>query len=107
MAGLDSIAQAAGRCNRNGEEEKAKKVHLVNIADEDLSFLPDIKCGADITWRILAEKRDDLLAPVVLERYYIEYYSKQASKMDYSLKSGRDVYKRQGYRCIVKRLCTA
>lgn len=92
MAGLDSIAQAAGRCNRNGEEEKAKKVHLVNIADEDLSFLPDIKCGADITWRILAEKRDDLLAPDVLERYYIEYYSKQASKMDYSLKSGSSIY---------------
>lgn len=92
IAGLDSIAQAAGRCNRNGEEEKTKKVYLVNIADEDLSFLPDIKCGADITWRILAEKRNDLLGPDVLERYYKEYYNKQKSRMDYSLKSGSSLY---------------
>lgn len=92
IAGLDSIAQAAGRCNRGGEEGKTKTVYLVNIAGEDLSLLPDIKYGADITYRILAEKREELLSPDVMERYYKEYFSKQKVRMDYPLKSQGNLY---------------
>ena len=45
-AGLDSIAQAAGRCNRNGNREIGI-VHVVNPQDENLDMLPDIKIGKE------------------------------------------------------------
>jgi CRISPR-associated endonuclease/helicase Cas3 len=91
IAGLDSIAQAAGRCNRNGEDPM-KNVYIVNIAKENLSMLPDIKCGADITYRILAESTSDLLSPTVIERYYKEYFYKQKFQMSYPVNEAGNLY---------------
>ncbi|MGS0755353.1 hypothetical protein ACVBEH_12045 [Roseateles sp. GG27B] len=54
MAGLDSIAQAAGRCNRNGRP-KPGTVHIVNPQEESLDKLPDILKGRDVALRVLEE----------------------------------------------------
>jgi len=43
LAGLDSIAQAAGRCNRNGLRMKPGRVLVVNPSQENLERLPDIR----------------------------------------------------------------
>lgn len=92
IAGMDSITQAAGRCNRNGEDPGGKNVYIVNLAEEDLSLLPDIKCGADITYRILAEHPSDPQSPAVIERYYKEYFFKQKSQMSYPVKESGNLY---------------
>lgn len=89
MAGLDSIAQAAGRCNRHGLRETGH-VHVVNPAQDNLSRLPDIAIGAQKTERIFDEYRDDpaqfnrnLIGPQAISRYYDYYFFDRRNDMSY------------------------
>ncbi len=85
LAGLDSIAQAAGRCNRNGILSEGK-VYIINPDEENIDLLPDIKLGKEITERILSEYNDnDFLSPIQMERYFEYYFYKRASEMSYRL----------------------
>ncbi|MHC1718389.1 MAG: CRISPR-associated helicase Cas3' [Acidaminococcaceae bacterium] len=54
LAGCDSIAQAAGRCNRNGEKA-IQEVYIVKLNSkvESLTRLKEIKRGQDVTMEIL------------------------------------------------------
>lgn len=91
LAGLDSIAQAAGRCNRNGRGPQAT-VHVVNPDQENIEMLNDIKEGRDKALRIFSEASDNLLAPSVMERYFEYYFFSRADEMDYPVdakKAGR------------------
>jgi len=77
LAGMDSIAQAAGRCNRNGLINGFGRVHIVNSKSENLSRLQDIKRGQQSTIRILdmyktsPEKLDNnLLGHKAISKYF-------------------------------------
>ncbi len=59
LAGMESVVQAAGRCNRNGECEKLEKVHIINCTDENLSKLKEIKLEKDVSLNVLKKYRDD------------------------------------------------
>ncbi len=90
ISGLDSIAQAAGRCNRNGLMASPGKVHVLNLQSENTSSLPDIKIGKTITERILGEYHDDptlfgdgLIGLEAIERYYREYFFQREKEMVY------------------------
>lgn len=78
-AGLDSIAQAAGRCNRHKLRDIGR-VHVVNPADESLDKLKDIRDGVEVTRRLLSEavngewKDGDLLSPEAMKRYFDYYF---------------------------------
>jgi CRISPR-associated endonuclease/helicase Cas3 len=91
LAGLDSIIQTAGRCNRNGSLRDARgnyitgKTHIVNIAEdeENIGKLKELLLGQEIMRRILGEYHDDearydhtLLHPDLVERYFEYYYAK-------------------------------
>lgn len=99
LAGLDSIAQAAGRCNRNGLRPTGK-VLVVNPANEGLDRLPEIRLAQEITRRVLREFHDDpasfdhdLLSPKAMERYYKYYFFQRAHEMAFPLSRrefGRD-----------------
>ncbi len=82
LAGLDSIAQAAGRCNRNGLQEMAT-VHVINPCEEKIDLLKDIKIGIDKAQRIFDEKFDDLLAPNAIKQYFNYYFYDRADEMAY------------------------
>ncbi len=83
LAGLDSIAQAAGRCNRNGRLPQAT-VYVVNPQQEAIDMLHDIKEGRDKALRVFSEKGDaDLLDPDVMKLYFSYYFYSRADEMVY------------------------
>ncbi len=86
VAGLDSIAQAAGRCNRNGKLQKAS-VFVVNPAQENVGMLHDIKTGIAATTRIFTEFEEaDLLKPEAMTRYFQYYFYERHKEMAYPVK---------------------
>lgn len=52
-AGMDSIIQAAGRCNRNGERPGILPVYLLDCADENMSHLREIRDAKAATTTLL------------------------------------------------------
>ncbi|WP_130863327.1 CRISPR-associated helicase Cas3' [Bacilliculturomica massiliensis] len=93
VAGLDSMAQAAGRCNRHGSAGTVKMVYLINPANEDLSKLQEMKWGKEQCERILDSFAGDsepydhsLLSPAVMAKYFDYYYQKAKPLMNYPVK---------------------
>lgn len=85
LAGLDSIAQSAGRCNRNGRLQAAT-VHIINPENEPIERMVDIKEGRDQAQRILSEYREDeLLTPAVMSQYFRYYFFNRSAEMAYPL----------------------
>jgi CRISPR-associated endonuclease/helicase Cas3 len=85
LAGLDSIAQAAGRCNRNGHHATSQ-VFVLNPCDEAIAMLDDIRIGRDKAQRVLGEsEHDDFLSPQAIARYFSYYFFERAELMRYPL----------------------
>ena len=100
LAGLDSIAQAAGRCNRNGRQEGHGIVQIVNMQNENLDKLPEIRTAQDVTLRILDEYKKnpddfdkDRIGHKAMKQFYKYYFYKRAHEMSYPVsreRLGRD-----------------
>lgn len=76
-AGMDSIVQAAGRCNRNGESAEPAPVYIIECAGEKLAHLKEIERGKKATVDLLTDfirfpqKYDhDLFSAKTIYSYY-------------------------------------
>lgn len=83
VAGLDSIIQAAGRCNRHGQMKEPQDVIVVCVANEKLAHLPEIELGKQLTLRIIRE--EGLNNPSALSTFYKYKFGQKDFKnqMDY------------------------
>jgi CRISPR-associated endonuclease/helicase Cas3 len=84
LAGLDSIAQAAGRGNREMRAGVTGKVYIID-PDENVESLPDIREGQFVVTGILQKYTDDILSPEAMEDYFKSYFFNRKNEMSYKI----------------------
>lgn len=92
LAGLDSIVQSAGRCNRN-RETACGILSVIYINDEKISTVGHIKEAQEITREILYNIRSNAgrypggaLSKTAMDEFYSKYYRTLQKEMAFPLK---------------------
>lgn len=83
-AGLDSIAQAAGRCNREGSRGIDRSEVLI-FANENENWAPppELKQYAQVAREVLRKFHDDPLSPEAIRNYFEQlYWQKGSDELD-------------------------
>lgn len=97
MAGIDNLAQAAGRCNRSNEYGNKGKVYLIKWKNENLVMLQDIEKARNSTQRVLEEMKssgESLISETATGKFYRHLYKEIEKEISYP---ASDEYKTEFY----------
>lgn len=98
LAGVDNLAQAAGRCNRSNEYGHKGKVYLINLKNENLSMLKEIADAQNSTCKVLlneASSEEDTLIGVKATTLFYDYLFQQKDmkrKIKYPIENYGTIY---------------
>jgi len=92
LTGLDSIVQAAGRCNRNRETD-CGIVSIISIREEAVSSLGNVPKAQEATRDLLYNIKVNpdnypggILSKSAMDEYYARYFKPLQKQMEYPLK---------------------
>ena len=90
MTGLDSLAQSAGRCNRNGEMTSGV-LKLIQLEGENTGNMEELLRNTGVTEQILYDFRKragagSLLTPEWMDQYFKKVYFHSEDKMNFPIR---------------------
>ena len=96
LAGIDNLAQAAGRCNRSNEYGRLGNVYFINLKSENLSMLREIQSAQNSTRKVLAgwdETKESLIGEQSARNFYRYLFEETKSETKYPVKDcGTTIY---------------
>ncbi len=97
LAGIDNLAQTAGRCNRSGEYGKIGKVYLINLKNENLNMLKEIRTAQHCTLNVLHSgqlgEEESLIGEQAAHLFYRHLFRETpADELKYPIKTPNETH---------------